>query len=205
MLKNRKNWKQYLSSFLLPLLWCPVCFFRFTINYVEQSAFVSTSSFHTGLSIPVVRILPPLLWRNCFLHVTALTYGWNWPPEMSVTRRSDVCLVLGLPKPLWNSILCPFSSELFLPWLLWCWPHHIPYDSVCFLCYILHCWILHQACLDKYVTQIFVSYLFYINICFESLSTLMVSNVIYLQMCSKSMFDSCFLQFTQDSTSKSVF
>lgn len=34
----------------------------------------------------------------------------------------DVCLILALSKYLWFLKLCPFISELFLPWLLWWWP-----------------------------------------------------------------------------------
>lgn len=34
----------------------------------------------------------------------------------------DVCLILSLSKSLWCLKLCPFFSELFLPWPLWWWP-----------------------------------------------------------------------------------
>lgn len=85
--------------------------------------------------------------------------------------RNEVCLILGLSKSLRCLKLCPFFSELFLPWLydgdLTLSSSHSDY----FLpCCTLHWLIFHRACLDINVTQTSVSYLFFISYLFSHIS-----------------------------------
>lgn len=203
VLKNRKNWKQYIFTFLsLPSALIFNTFPSLTIKYFEQSVLVISNSFHTFSSTPGVRSLPPLLWRNCFLHITSWACGWNWPFKTLVLWR------LLDPWPRWGRcflILCPFFSELFLPWPRWPWPLLVLLLQWLFS-FLLYPSQAHfpQSILDVNVTHISVSYLFSISTLSESFSTSMAPDVTSLQVTSKPTFNWCFLQFTLESTSMST-
>lgn len=79
LLRNRKNWKQCMFQFLSALSALMSNLFPSFYRLILGAVCISSNSFHICSSTPGVQILTPFLWRNCFLHVTGQTCGWNWP------------------------------------------------------------------------------------------------------------------------------